>query len=83
MIRSRNAVLNDLRPRELGEGAGLHNVFQLWALDGERPPFRVRKATWNAKTEQLYVVERIEITRWPHGFACGRYCGNGVLSPAD
>jgi hypothetical protein len=61
----------------------LFNVFQLWALNGEKLPFRVRKASWNPKVEQYYLVERIQISKWPYGFAWGRYCREGKLSETE
>jgi hypothetical protein len=63
-IRTQRAVLRNPRLQKLGRGAEQEqfNVFQLWALDGEKLPFRVKKASWSDKVEQYYLVERIEIT---------------------
>ena len=46
-IRTQRAVLRNPRLQQLGRGAKqeLFNVFQLWALSGEKLPFRVKKAS--------------------------------------
>jgi 5-methylcytosine-specific restriction endonuclease McrA len=84
-IRTQNAVLKNPRLKQLGRGAEekLFNVFQLWALNGERLPFKVKKASWSDKVEQYYLVERIEISRWPYGFAWGSYFRDGKVSETD
>lgn len=53
------------------------NVFELWAKAGQRTPFKVRKQSWNSDIEQFFLVEKIEIKRWPYGTAWGRYMKNG------
>lgn len=53
------------------------NVFQLWALGGEEVPFRVTKETWSRSADQFYLIEKIEITKWPYGVAWGRYYRSG------
>lgn len=72
-IRTQRAVLRNPRLQQLGRGAKqeLFNVFQLWALSGEKLLFRVKKASWSDKVEQYYLAERVEITKWPYGFAWG------------
>ena len=77
--RTQNAVLKNPALKALNRDPpkAEHNVFQLWALNGEVLPFRVRKETWNPKVDQHYLVERIEISKWPYGFAWGRFVRNG------
>ena len=53
------------------------NVFQLWKEGGERLPFKVIRWTWNPATS-TFLVERIEIGKWPYGKAWGRFIRNGV-----
>jgi hypothetical protein len=53
------------------------NVFQLWKEGGERLPFKVIRWTWNNATS-AFLVERIEIGKWPYGKAWGRFIRNGV-----
>lgn len=59
------------------------NIFQIWALGGERLPFKVRKETWSQKVEQFYLVEEVTIGRWPYGAAWGRYCRDGALGDRE
>ena len=84
-IRAQQAVLRSPRLQQLGRGSErqLFNIFQLWALTGEKLPLNVKKATWSDKVEQYYVVERIEISKWPYGFAWGRYYRDGVLAETE
>ena len=56
---------------------GNKNVFQLWKEGGERLPFKVIRWTWNPATS-TFLVERIEIGKWPYGKAWGRFIRNGV-----
>ena len=51
---------------------GNKNVFQLWKEGGERLPFKVIRWTWNPATS-TFLVERIEIGKWPYGKAWGRF----------
>jgi len=53
------------------------NVFQLWKEGGEKLPFKVIRWTWNPATS-TFLVERIEIGKWPYGKAWGRFIRNGV-----
>lgn len=53
------------------------NVFQLWRECGERLPFKVIRWTWNPASS-VFLVERIEIRKWPYGKAWGRYIRNGM-----
>ena len=78
-------MLKNPRLKHLDRGAQekLFNIFQLWALNSEKLPFKVKKASWSDKVEQYYIVERIEISRWPYGFAWGRYFRDGKLSEID
>ena len=48
------------------------NVFQLWKEGGEKLPFKVIRWTWNPATS-TFLVERIEIGKWPYGKAWGRF----------
>ena len=38
---------------------------------------KVLKETWNPDTDHFFLVERIEIRKWPYGFAWGRYHRDG------
>src|SRR4029079_8651800 len=53
-IRTQNAVLKNPRLKHLGRVAPekLFNIFQLWALNSEKLPFKVKKASWSDKVEQ-------------------------------
>ena len=54
------------------------NVFQLWRDGGEVLPFRVIRWTWNPAATN-FLVEQIEIGKWPYGKAWGRIIRYGVL----
>ena len=53
------------------------NVFQLWKEGGEKLPFKVIRWTWNPATS-AFLVERIEVGKWPYGKAWGRFIRDGV-----
>lgn len=53
------------------------NVFQLWKEGGEKLPFKVSRWTWNTE-KSAFLVERIEIGKWPYGKAWGRFTRNGA-----
>ncbi|MGY4504477.1 hypothetical protein ACVWYH_008434 [Bradyrhizobium sp. GM24.11] len=53
------------------------NVFQIWKARGETLPFKVIRWTWNPATT-AFLVERIEIGKWPYGKAWGRIIRNGA-----
>ena len=59
------------------------NIFELWALNNKELPFRVRKETWNTEIDQYYLVEKVEITKWPYGKAWGCYVRDGVSKDAN
>jgi 5-methylcytosine-specific restriction endonuclease McrA len=84
-VRTQNAVLKNPRLQRLGRGAEekRFNIFQLWALNDEQLPFKVRKETWSEKVDQYYLVEKIQISKWPYGFACGRYYRDGKISEPE
>ncbi len=84
-IRARNAILKNPKFQAVDQRSGDDrlNVFQIWALEGERLPFKVRKKTWSHKIDQYYRVTRIEIGRWPYGSAWGHYSRNGVEKPEE
>lgn len=83
-VRARQGILRNPRLQATGRAVEtkLSNVFQLWALGGERLPFKARKATWSTNVDQFYLIERIEISKWPYGFAWGCYCRNGEVGPS-
>jgi hypothetical protein len=41
------------------------NVFQIWREQGEKFPFKVIRWTWSPG--RTFLVERIEIGKWPYG----------------
>jgi hypothetical protein len=53
------------------------NVFQLWKDNGEKLPFKVVRWTWNPR-RTVFLVERIEVKKWPYGTAWGRYARDGA-----
>ena len=53
------------------------NVFQLWEEGGAKLPFKVIWWTWNPATS-TFLVERIELGKWPYGRAWGRFIRDGV-----
>jgi hypothetical protein len=57
------------------------NVFQLWKENGEILPFKVVRWTWNPAT--VFLIEQIEIGKWPYGKAHGRFIRNGVQGPPE
>ena len=82
--RSRQVILKNPDLVRLGpNGTNRDNIFQIWALNGEKLPFRVRKETWSMKVSQYYLVERIEIGKWPYGKAWGRYVREGVAGELE
>jgi hypothetical protein len=48
----------------------MKNIFQIWQENGERLPFKARRATW-AK-EHYVIVDDIKIKSWPYGIAYGK-----------
>jgi hypothetical protein len=54
-----------------------HKIFELWELNGRQLPMKVVRESWNQTAAHYILVERIEIRRWPYGFAWSRYCRNG------
>jgi len=71
---SENSTL--LGPVSVPEGEW-HNIFQLWALSERELPLKVVRQSWNQATDHYYLVERIEIRKWPYGFAWGHYYRDG------
>lgn len=57
------------------------NVFELWKENGESVPFKVIRWTWNPTT--VFLVERVEIGKWPFGKAWGTFIRNGVQGPTE
>lgn len=53
------------------------NIFQLWKENGELLPFKVIRWTWNPAVS-AYLVEQVDIGKWPYGKAWGRFVHNGV-----
>ena len=56
---------------------GSHNILELWEINGRKLPIKVIRESWNEAVDHYMLVERIEIRRWPFGFAWGRYHRNG------
>lgn len=54
-----------------------HNIFELWVLNGRKLPMKVIRESWNQTADHYLLVERIEIRKWPYGFAWGCYHRNG------
>jgi 5-methylcytosine-specific restriction endonuclease McrA len=84
-VRTQNAVLKNPRLQQLSRGAEekWFNILQLWALNDEQLLFKVRKETWSEKVDQYYLVEKIQISKWPYGFAWGRSYRNGKMSDTE
>ena len=55
------------------------NVFQLWCEHDRKLPLKVVKETWTQAPGHYFLVEKVEIGRWPYGFAWGRYCRAGKV----
>lgn len=57
--RTRQAALKHPSLRQLGDPAKKSdNIFELWALNGRRTPFLVRKDTWNAGVDHRAQIGR-------------------------
>ena len=67
----------DLRGETMIDTECNKNVFQLWKEGGEKLPFKVIRWTWHPATS-AFLVERIEVRKWPYGKAWGRFIRNGV-----
>lgn len=52
------------------------NVFQLWKDGGEKLPFKVIRWTWSHTS--YFIVEEVQIGKWPYGKAWGRFVRDGV-----
>lgn len=59
------------------------NVFQLWEQCGRKLPLKMVKETWAQVPGDYFLVEKIEIGKWPYGSAWGRYCGHGSVGPIE
>jgi hypothetical protein len=57
-------------------------VFQLWREGGEKLPFKVIRWTWKPEAS-AFLVERIEIGKWPYGKAWGRFIRDGVAQSPE
>ncbi|RUU95486.1 hypothetical protein EOB36_32390 [Mesorhizobium sp. M6A.T.Cr.TU.017.01.1.1] len=57
------------------------NVFEIWKEQGERLPFTVIRWTW--PSNRTFVVDRIEIGKWPYGKAWGRPIWKGVAGEQE
>lgn len=53
------------------------NVFQLWQERGQQLPFKVVRWTWNP-SNSAFLVEKVEVKKWPYGTAWGRFLKDGV-----
>lgn len=54
------------------------NIIQIWQEIGENVPFAVRNYRWS---DQYYtIVEKVEIGKWPYGYAYGYPTINGQYS---
>lgn len=54
------------------------NIFQIWSEIGKRIPFAVRRDNWS--NEYYTIVEKIELRRYPYGYAYGYPTINGEYS---
>lgn len=54
------------------------NIFQIWSEIGKRVPFAVRRDNWSS--EYYTIVEKIELRRFPYGYAYGYPTINGEYS---
>jgi hypothetical protein len=54
-----------------------YNIFELWELGGRTLPIKIIRQGWYEILDHYMLVERIEIKRWPFGFAWGRYHRSG------
>jgi hypothetical protein len=77
--RRRRALHANRRLRTMSgdEAHHLHNIFELWALNGETVPFKVFRYGWSKMADHYYLVEKLEIRKWPYGTAWGTYYRNG------
>ncbi len=55
------------------------NVFQLWDQRGRELPLRVVKETWARVPGHYFLIEKVEIGKWPYGSAWGRYHRGGSV----
>jgi hypothetical protein len=55
------------------------NVFQLWDQCGRRLPIKVVKETWARNPGHYFLLERVEVGKWPYGSAWGRYHQGGSV----
>ena len=77
--RTRQALLKHPELRRLGDPAKQSdNIFELRALNERQLPFKVRKDSWSKAVSQYYLIEKIEVTKWPYGKAWGRYVREGA-----
>lgn len=54
------------------------NIFQIWDEIGRKTPFAVRRDNWS---EKFYtIVEKVEIKKFPYGYAYGFSTTNGVYT---
>jgi hypothetical protein len=59
------------------------NIFQIWKENEEALPFKAKRSHWSGDVEQYYIVESIEIKKWPYGDAFGRYFRNGNVGECE
>ena len=59
------------------------NVFQLWEQLGRELPFKAIKETWARVPGHYFLVEKVEIGKWPYGSAWGRYYRGGSVGPFE
>lgn len=59
------------------------NIFELWRENDEVLPFKVKRTHWSDSVEQYYLVERIEVKKWPYGDAYGKYFRNGKIGISE
>lgn len=55
-----------------------HNIFELWVLNDRKLPMKVVRESWSPASDHYMLVEKIEVRKWPYGYAWGRYVRNGV-----
>lgn len=55
------------------------NIFQIWRDRGDVLPFEVIRWSWSPSSS--FLVEQIEVGKWPYGKAWGRFIKDGRAGP--
>lgn len=54
------------------------NIFQIWAANGKKTPFAVRRDNWDSQF--FTVVEKVVVRKMPYGTAYGYPTEDGVFN---